>query len=130
MPSASPTPMSYAKRAAIASACIFPGAGLIMLREWLRGCIFAVPSALIIALLFKNLINTALQISAHLDAEAKRGNFAFDAIGIYHQLHQSFFTSPYWQDGKWMLLASWLLSILSSYFAGKKRDLQQAPGNQ
>ncbi len=122
-------PMSYAKRAAIASACIFPGAGLIMLGERLRGCIFAVPAALIIALLFKNLISTALQISAQLDAEAKRGNFAFDAVAIYHQLHESFFTSPYWHDGKWILLASWLLSILSSYFAGKKRDLQQAPEN-
>ncbi len=127
--SASPKPMSYAKRAAIASACIFPGAGLLLLRQYLRGCIFAVPSALIIALLFKNLISTALQISAHLDAEAKLGNFAFDFVGIYHQLHESFFTSPYWHDGKWILLAAWLLSIVSSYFAGKKLDLQQAPEN-
>ncbi len=122
-------PMSHAKRAAIVSACIFPGAGLLMLREYLRGCIFALPAALIILLLFKNLISTALEISRHLDAEAKQGNFAFDVVAIYHQLHAAFFTSPYWDDGKWILLASWFFSILSSYFAGKKRDLQSAPVN-
>lgn len=125
-PSATPAkPMSRALRAAIASACIFPGAGLFILRHYVRGSIFAIPAALILALMFNNLFSTAFAINEQLQQQAERGNFAFDVIALFHQLHNSLFASPYWQDGKWILLASWLLSIGSSYFVGKKIDLQQ-----
>lgn len=112
-------------RAAISSACIFPGAGLFMLRQYLRGCIFAIPAAAIIAMMFKNLFTTAVAINAQLQRQAEAGHFGFDFAIIFQQLHNSIFASPYWQDGKWILLASWLLSIASSYFVGKKFDVQQ-----
>lgn len=123
--------MSHALRAAISSACIFPGAGLFMLRQYWRGCIFALPAALVIIMLFKSAITTALQINAQLEQQVQQGNFNIDLVAIYQQLHSALFASPYWQEGKWLLLASWLLSIASSYFVGKKIDLQQpAEGNQ
>ncbi|HTF96881.1 MAG TPA: hypothetical protein VL995_12165 [Cellvibrio sp.] len=124
---ATPTtkPMSYAWRAAISSACIFPGAGLFLLRHYVRGCVFAVPALIIILMLFKNLITVSMAMSARLDQEAREGNLSLDFIGMFHELHGALFASPYWQDGKWILLASWLLSIMSSYFVGKKFDLQQ-----
>ncbi|HEY8941868.1 MAG TPA: hypothetical protein VIM59_16845 [Cellvibrio sp.] len=118
-------PMSYAARAAIASAFIFPGAGLFLLKHYVRGCIFALPATIIIVLMFKNLFSTAIAINEQLQRQAERGIFSFDVVAISHQLHSSIFASPYWQDGKWLLLASWLLSIASSYFAGKKLDQQQ-----
>lgn len=121
-------PMSHALRAAISSACIFPGAGLFLLRRYIRGCVFAVPAALVVLMLFNNLIATAFRISDRLDQQAREGNFAFDAVAIFHELHGALFASPYWQDGKWILLASWLLSIASSYFVGKKIDLQSTAG--
>lgn len=117
--------LSMATRAAVASAFIFPGAGLFLLRQYVRGCIFAVPALLIIAMMFKNLFTTAIAINQHLQQQAERGIFAFDVVGIFHQLHSAIFASPWWHDGKWILLASWLLSIGSSYFVGKKFDLQQ-----
>jgi hypothetical protein len=116
--------LSYAMRAAISSACIFPGAGLFLLRHYVRGCIFAVPAAVVVLMLFINLFSTTLKINEELQRQADEGNFAFDVIAIFHQLHSALFTSPYWQDGKWILLASWLLSILSSYFVGKKLDMK------
>lgn len=112
-----------AKRAAILSAIIFPGAGLFFLRHHLRGCIFAIPAALIIMLLFKNLFDVALRLNAELQEQAAAGKFGFDIAYMVRELHSAFFTSPYWDDGKWILLTSWLLSISSSYFAGKKIDL-------
>lgn len=120
--------MSYAARAAIASAFIFPGAGLFLLKQYVRGCVFAVPATLILVMMFKDLFNTAMAINEHLQRQAERGIFSFDAMAIFHQLHSSIFASPYWQEGKWILLASWLLSIVSSYFVGKKFDQQQASG--
>ncbi|AQT61500.1 hypothetical protein CBP51_12565 [Cellvibrio mixtus] len=117
--------MTHAKRAAIASAFIFPGAGLFMLGQRWRACVFAVPSAVIIGLLFINLMQVALQLSNELDAKAKRGDFGLDLPYLWNTLHSAVFESPYWADGKWLLLAAWLFSIMSSYAVGKKRDLDE-----
>ena len=118
-----PSRMDSAKRAAILSATIFPGVGLFYLRHYVRGCIFAIPAALIIILLFKNLFDVTLRLNAELQEQAAAGNFDFDIAHMAKELQGAIFASPYWDDGKWILLASWLLSIISSYFAGKKMDL-------
>lgn len=114
---------SQAKRAAILSATIFPGAGLFFLRHHLRGCIFALPAALVIIMLFKNLFSVAFRLNEEMAAEIEKGNLAIDIGHMWNSLHGAMFTSPYWEQGKWILLASWILSIISSYFAGKKADL-------
>ena len=119
--------MGNAKRAAILSAVIFPGAGLFFLRHPLRGCIFAIPAALIILLLFNNLLDVALRLNAELQEQVAAGQFGFDLAYMAKDLHSAIFASPSWNEGKWMLLASWLLSIISSYFAGKKMDLANSP---
>ena len=119
-------PLSTAMRAAILSATIFPGAGLFFLRHYFRGFIFAVPATLIIVMIFKNLFDTAIALNRQLAAEAAKGNYAVDIGHLWSNLHASLFNSPYWDQGKWILLASWILSIISSYFAGKKIDIAQA----
>jgi len=116
---------SQAKRAAILSATIFPGAGLFFLRHYLRGCIFALPAALVIIMLFKNLFAVAFRLNAEMATEVEKGNYAIDISHMWNSLHGALFASPYWDQGKWILLASWILSIISSYFAGKKADLDK-----
>ena len=113
---------STAKRAAILSATIFPGAGLFFLRNYVRGCIFALPALIVIFMLFKNLFAVANKLSKELAEEAAQGNTAIDVTHMWNSLHGALFTSPYWEQGKWILLASWILSIISSYFAGAKID--------
>jgi hypothetical protein len=113
---------SQAKRAAILSATIFPGAGLFFLRSYVRGCVFAVPALVVIVMLFKNLFAVAFQLQDQMALEAERGNFMPDISHMWNSLHGAIFSSPYWQQGKWILLASWILSIISSYFAGQKLD--------
>jgi hypothetical protein len=114
--------LSNAKRAAILSATLFPGAGLFFLRSYVRGCIFAIPALIIIVMLFKNLIDEAIKLNRELAEQAERGNLALDITHLWSSLHSALFTSPYWEQGKWILLASWILSIISSYAAGKKID--------
>ena len=116
------TTFSQAKRAAILSATIFPGAGLFFLRRYVRGCIFAIPALIVIVMLFKNLFTVALQLQDQMAAEAAQGIFMPDISHLWNSLHGALFASPYWQQGKWILLASWILSIVSSYFAGQKVD--------
>lgn len=118
--------MNNAKRAALASAFIFPGAGLFILGQRVRGCIFAVPAALIIFLLMMNLVRVALQLNAELQTQAEQGHFAIDIVHMWNALHGAVFASPYWADGKWLLLAAWVLSIISAYSVGKKMDLAHA----
>lgn len=114
--------LSKAKRAAILSATIFPGAGLFFLRSYVRGCIFALPALIVIVMLFKNLFAVTLQLNEQMAADAARGNFSLDISHMWSTLHGALFTSPYWEHGKWILLASWILSIISSYFVGQKID--------
>jgi hypothetical protein len=114
--------MNTAQRAAIASATIFPGAGLFLLRQYVRGLIFSVPALIIVAMLFMNM----LKVSSRISDQLAQQEIPFDVVAIGQQLHLAIFDSPYWQEGKWILLASWLLSIISSYYAGKKIDLQNA----
>lgn len=113
---------SQANRAAILSATIFPGAGLFFLRHYIRGCIFALPALLVIIMLFKNLFSVAFKLNRELADEAAKGNYAIDISHMWNSLHGALFTSPYWEQGKWILLASWIFSIISSYFAGAKTD--------
>lgn len=118
--------MNHAQRAAIASAFIFPGAGLFLLKHYLRGCIFAVPAALIVAALCLNLLKVATQLSKDIAGQM----ISIELITSLHdKLHAAFFESPYWHQGKWILLASWLLSIASSYYAGKQLDRHSATHN-
>ena len=123
MKSAKPSDtFSQAKRAAILSATIFPGAGLFFLRSYVRGCVFAIPALVIVVMLFKNLFTVAFRLQKQMAAEATRGIFMPDISHLWNSLHGAIFSSPYWQQGKWVLLASWLLSIVSSYFVGQKID--------
>lgn len=121
--------MNNAKRAAIASAFIFPGAGLFMLKHYVRGCIFAVPATIIVLAIFINLFSVTITLSNEIAGKM----LSAELINmLWRELHAAIYESPYWRDGKWILLASWLLSIISSYFAGKKHDaaetnIQTAP---
>lgn len=115
--------MDNAKRAAIASAFILPGAGLFLLKHYIRGCIFAIPATLVVGALCINLLGAAVKLNNEIAGRMP----SIDLIMmLWNRLHTAMFESPYWDQGKWILLASWLLSIISSYYAGKKLDAQEA----
>lgn len=119
--------MQNAKRAAIASAFIYPGAGLFLLKHYVRGCVFAIPATIVILMLFANL----LHVSAELNREIA-GQMISPALihMMWVKLHSAFYDAPTWQNGKWLLLASWILSIISSYSAGKQLDVANAKRTQ
>jgi hypothetical protein len=93
-----------------------------MLRQYKRGLIFALPVLVIIIMLFKQLLALATQIGADLSNHPEQ----LDILQISEQLHAQFYSSAYWVQGKWIILASWLLSIVSSYANGHKLDLAKA----
>lgn len=110
--------MKKATRAALLSSLVFPGLGLIYLRHYVRGSIFAVPAALVLFLFFHFLQQQAALISAELTQHPEQ----LDIMQIAQQLHSAIYNSSIWQEGRWVLLASWILSIPSSYTLGQKID--------
>ena len=110
--------MTKALRAALLSALVFPGAGLFSLRLYVRGCIFALPAILVLFLFFQFLQQQAALISVELTQHPER----LDILQMATQLHDAIYASSVWQEGRWVLLASWILSIISSYTAGQKAD--------
>jgi hypothetical protein len=42
---------------------------------------------------------------------------------LWTSLHTALYESRALREGIWILLASWVLSIISSYFSGKKQDV-------
>jgi len=111
--------MNHAKRAAIASAFIFPGAGQFLLKHYIRGCVFAIPAVIIIGAIFYNMLTTAQALSNEMAGQIPNSAMI---TRMFTELHNAAYHSTAWNEGKWVLLASWILSIVSAYFIGKKMD--------
>ncbi len=112
--------MNHAKRAAIASAFIYPGAGLFLLKHYVRGCIFAIPATLIVVAMMMDLLQAAAALQQDIQGESLTPALIQH---LWTSLHTALYESRALREGIWILLASWVLSIISSYFAGKKQDV-------
>ncbi len=118
-----------ANKAALYSALIFPGAGLWWLKHYVRACIFIVPACIALIYIAKKLYAAVAPVYANMQRKAEEGLLnPFDLLGNYGklsaELHQSIAAQ---QDQlgtvEAILIACWLCSIISSYFAGKQKDL-------
>lgn len=112
--------MNNAKRAAIASAFIYPGAGLFLLKHYVRGCVFAIPATLIVVAMMMDLLQAAAALQQEIQGESLTPALIQH---LWTSLHTALYESRALREGVWILLASWVLSIISSYFAGKKLDV-------
>lgn len=127
-----PKQMSKAAKAALFSALIFPGAGLWWLKHYWRACIFIIPSGLILMQICRLLAQVIAPVYKKILREAEIGLIdPFDLLGLYVRLYKDVFLAlePHQAQldfAKYILIACWLCSILSSYFAGKKMELQGA----
>lgn len=115
-----------AAKAALLSAFVFPGLGLWWLKHYWRGCIFVIPSGLILIYLFRLLTQILAPIQQKLQRQVEMGTIdPFDLGGLYVRLYKELFLAlePHQAQldfAKYTLIICWLCSILSSYFAGKK----------
>lgn len=117
-------------KAALYSAFIFPGAGLWWLKFYGRACVFIIPSFLLLAYIAAKLYDGVAPVYKKLQREAAEGLIdVTDIFSIYSKLNTEIHNSLAAQQGQLvtmeiLLVACWLCSIASSYFAGKKMDLE------
>lgn len=109
--------MKKSTKAALYSALLFPGAGLFWLKQYKRAAIFMLP-ALVITIY---ILREAMKISHTLSEKITNGSLPID-IGLISlevsRLQQQLKLQL--NDAILLLMVCWALSILSSYFVGKK----------
>ncbi|GGY86613.1 hypothetical protein GCM10011613_34710 [Cellvibrio zantedeschiae] len=127
--------MKKATKAALYSALVFPGVGLLWLKQYKRAAIFIAPTLVALWYLCSTLYNSIAPVYARMLRDAEEGILIVDPSNLdalYLKLYQEIFQSiATHQDqlniAKGILIAAWLCSIISSYFVGKKQDLLEAP---
>lgn len=125
----------YAKKAAIYSAFIFPGAGLWWLKSYARACIFIVPASVAFIYIAKKIYDIIAPVNAKFRREVEAGLVdPFNLISNYGRLsaeaHQNLAAQldQFYTVGT-IFIVCWLCSIASSYFVGKKLDLKAEANN-
>lgn len=124
--------MNKAKKAALYSALVFPGAGFLWLKNYTRAAIFIVPSLLALWHLFSTLYRSIAPTYMKMLSDAREGLIDISDFGsLYAKLHHEIYHSLSTQietlnAALAILIAAWFLSIISSYFVGKKMDAEGA----
>jgi hypothetical protein len=122
-----------ATKAALYSALVFPGAGLLWLKHYKRACIFIIPTLVALWFLISRLYNAIMPVYSKMLRDAQEGVLIVDAntiTGIYTKLYQEIqHTIDAMQNqlhaAQAILVAAWICSIASSYFLGKKLDTEE-----
>ena len=115
-------------KAALYSAFIFPGAGLWWLKHYARACIFIIPTCLSLWYLTTKLYDGVAPVYAKLQLQAAEGLIDISDMGAIYgklstEIHRSL-AEQHLGAVEAILVACWLCSIVSSYFVGKKLDLE------
>jgi len=127
--------MKKSTKAVLYSALVFPGAGLWWLKHYKRALVFIVPALVALWYLCSTLYNSIAPIYKKMLRDAEEGILIVDPSnmsGLYMKLYQEIQQSiALHQDqlyiAKAILIAAWICSMASSYFVGKKIDLESNP---
>lgn len=111
--------MKKSTKAALFSTLIFPGAGLLWLKLYLRAAIFMVPALAISYYIFKE----AMKIAQTLADKITAGLIPLDVTRLLTEVNMMTAQLKLnLNDAIWLFIICWALSISSSYFAGKKLE--------
>ncbi len=129
--------MKKATKAALYSGLVFPGVGLLWLKQYARAAIFIIPTLTALWYLCSTIYHTIAPVYAKMLRDAEEGILVVDPTNLTSlslKLNQEIAQSLSAHQGaldlaKGILIAAWLCSIVSSYFAGKKLDLAATTEN-
>jgi hypothetical protein len=112
--------MKKSTKAALYSCFVFPGAGLYWLKLYKPGSLFFIPACVAVVYILQGLATVSAELNAQV---ALNPNAYMDFAFLINAVSVSIANNiPYLQHAKWLFIASWVMSIFSSYFAGKKSE--------
>jgi len=112
--------MKTSTRAVIFSLLIFPGAGLWVLGEKRRALVFIIPTTIALIILMKRIMEISQPIMNDM-----MESFSLDFKLLFYQVHTKIYHDHSIRNILWFLLAAFVLSSISSYFVGRKLDLEK-----
>lgn len=113
--------MKISTKAALFSGLIFPGTGLYLLKHYIRGSIFFVPALLTMLYLGNGLVVVFKQLSRKLNANPSA---AYDIARLVNDTYASLIAQlPLYEQAISLFAITWIMSTVSSYYAGKKQEL-------
>jgi len=126
--------MTKASKAALFSTIIFPGAGLWWLRLYGRASIFILSAIVSLSYIIVTLYNSIAPAYNKMLRDAEQGLIVVDGsnfLSTFNKLYQEMFQNiaahqSQLHTAQVIFIACWLCSIASSYFAGKKIDLESS----
>lgn len=112
--------MKKAAKAALLSAFVFPGAGHLHLKKYIRGVLLAVSSFAAIYYLVLTIIETALEIVGKI----RNGDIQPDISAISQLLLErpGGSESELLNIATALLIVCWIMGIIDSYRIGRKHD--------
>ena len=117
-------------KAAVYSAFIFPGAGLWALGQKGRAAVFAVPAIVAVMYMMVGTWGIARKIADGLANEIlATGQINIHLGAILAQVHQAVAESPNLENAQWIFVASWIISIFSSYAVGRLQEQSPPAAN-
>jgi hypothetical protein len=122
--------MKPSTKAAIYSAFIFPGAGLWDLGQRGRAAVFGVPALIAMIYMMVGIWGIARKIADGLNNEIlATGQINIDIGAILAQVHRALAESPNLENAQWIFVASWIISIFSSYAVGRLQEQSPPAAN-
>ena len=111
--------MQKSTKAALYSAFILPGAGLLWLKQYWSAAILMTPAIIAAIYIFRITLSVAQQLAEKIS----NGSLPMDSAAL-SGLIVKMMSQPelYVNEAKWVFIICWGASIALSYFAGKKKD--------
>ncbi len=116
--------MKKSTKAALYSGLLFPGAGLYFLKHYVRGSVFFIPALVTIVYI----LNGVTQVMAQFSEQAKSDpTTLLNSQSLFNDITTSLQTHmPLYNQAVTLFLLSWVISTVSSYFAGRKQEMQDS----
>jgi CDP-diglyceride synthetase len=113
--------MKKSTRAVILSLFVFPGAGLWVLGEKKRALIFMVPTFIALVALVAKIMEIAQR-----EVQKMFDSLTMDLLQLFSRVHHQIYTDPGIWKILWFLLAAVILSSVTGYFVGIKKEQEKA----
>ena len=116
--------MKKSNKAALLSALVFPGVGLYFLKLYVRGSAFFIPALLALIYIIHGLGPVTQELSGKLQLNPYE---LLDSARLSKDITASLDRHiPLYHQATSLFLISWIISIISSYFAGRKQEIDES----
>lgn len=111
--------MKKSLKGALLSGLLFPGVGQFWLKHRVRGMALLIAVCGSLAVIVAKVVQQALALLERIESEGG----AVDLVAIVNSAQASSYGDSAIKCATWVLIVSWIVSIIDAYLLGRKMDL-------